>query len=299
MTPRWPPLPRPLPRTLPPLHHETYDSYLNRLAAANHVSFDDLDEVAHPGNDDPAPTDQLTALTGYPATALLAALPELRYHPALATTTLPGGASPTPRQFINDIRPPCRRCAATAGADPQLARIWATHDANACLRHQLWTGGGNDRPGHQPALAAIPDIIHAQLRHQRIVLRRGRPATRSAFHLAQGSWAALITTPGYAAQHDARLARLHLPGNDPGARKALTQAAAYPEIVAFTAILASPYWRAILLARTPPANQRFHAEFRRRVAPGHHEHRYPRFLFWLRRDLEWHPDQPDETGPPP
>ena len=37
MTPRWPPLPR----TPAPLRHETYESYLSRLAAANRLSFDD------------------------------------------------------------------------------------------------------------------------------------------------------------------------------------------------------------------------------------------------------------------
>ena len=297
MTVRWPPLPRRLPRVLAPLRHETYDSYLSRLAAANHVTFDTLDEVAHPGDDDPAAADQLAALTGHPAQALLHALPELRYHPARASA-LPGSAGPTPKNYINDIRPPCRHCAATAQADPQIARIWVTHDTNICIKHHLWIGDGNDHPRHQPGLAATPDIVHAQLRHHKIVRHHGRPATRSAFHTAQGSWASLVTIPGYTKPHSIRLAQLNQPGDDPGAQEALTEAASYPEIVAFTAILASPYWREIIVARTDAANQRFHAEFRDRVAPGHHEHRYPRLLFWLRRDLEWHPGQPDETGPP-
>src|SRR6266581_1511441 len=161
MTPRWPPLPRRLPRTPAPLRHETYESYLARLAAANSLSFDDLDEIAHLYDDDLDGLDQLAALTGYLATVLRHAIPELFHHQAAGTTAL-DGTSPTPREFINDIRPPCRRCAASAGADPGTARVWAAHDACVCVRHQLWIGEGNDQPSHQLDLGSHPDIVHAQ-----------------------------------------------------------------------------------------------------------------------------------------
>jgi hypothetical protein len=295
MTPRWPPLPRRLPRTLAPLRWETLASYLTRLAAANQISVSGITDLASISHDDPASLDRLTALTGCPATTLLHALPELRHHHAARALT--ADACPIPQTFINDIRPPCRCCAASTGADPDIAQVWATHDTNICLRHQLWIGDGNDHPHHQPALAATPDIIHAQLRHQRIVRHHGRPATRAAFRTAQSSWASLISIPAYTKPRDTRITRLSLPGPTAHAEDALASAADYPEIVTFTAILASPYWRATALARSPASNQRFHLEFRRRVAAGHHEHRDPRFLFWLRRDLEWHPDQPDETIP--
>lgn len=297
MTPRWPPLPRRLPRALAPLRWETCSSYLGRLAAANRASLAEITRLADPGDDDPASPDRLAALTGYSAAALQSALPELRYPPAPGTSAAPGRACPIPREYINDIRPPCRHCAASAGADPELARVWATHDVNVCVRHQLWIGEGNDHPQHQPGLTGNPGIVRAQLRHQRILRRRGRPASRSAFRTAQGSWASLITIPGYARQRNTRLARLSLPAGADSAEDALISAADYPEIVTFTAMLASPYWRSIALARTTADNQRFHLEFRRRLAPDHHERNYPRFLFWLRRDLEWHPGQPDETCP--
>jgi hypothetical protein len=89
---------------------------------------------------------------------------------------------------------------------------------------------------------------------------------------------------------------MRLAGNAAHAGEAIAEAAAYPETVALTAMLASPYWHAIVVSRTPAGNQRFHHEFRRRVAPDHHEHRYPRLLFWLRRDLERHPGQDEETA---
>jgi len=295
MTPRWPPLPRRLPRTPAPLRHETYESYLARLAAANSLSFDDLDEIAHLYDDDPAGLDQLTALTGYPAAALLHAIPALFHHQAAGTTAL-DGTSPTPREFINDIRPPCRRCAASAGADPGTARVWAAHDACVCVRHQLWIGEGNDQPSHQLDLGSHPDIVHAQIRHQRIVRSRGRPAARDAFNAARGLWLTMSTTPGYSSQREARTARVRAQAS---AEEAVSNAVTYPETVAFTAILASPHWRAIVLSRKPADNQRFHHEFRRRVATGHQENGYPRSLFWIRRDLERARAGTDDTGPYP
>ena len=295
MIPRWPPLPRRLPRTPAPLRHETYESYLARLAAANSLSFDDPDEIAHLYDDDLDGLDQLAALTGYPAAALRHAIPELFHHQA-AGSTAPGGSSPTPREFINDIRSPCRRCAATAGADPGTARVWATHDACACVRHQLWIGEGNDQPSHQLDLAPHPDIVHAQIRHQRIVRSRGRPAARDAFNAARGLWLTMSTTPGYSSQREARTARVRAQAS---AEEAVSNAVTYPETVAFTAILASPHWRAIVLSRKPADNQRFHHEFRRRVTAGHHENGYPRSLFWIRRDLERTGAGTDDTAPYP
>jgi len=296
MTPRWPPLPRRLPRALPPLHHETYDSYLTRLAAANHIGFYDLEEAAYPGTSDAAPTEQLAALTGYPAAALLRAIPELFHHPATVTTALTGHC-PTPRPFINDIRPPCRRCAAAHGADPTITEVWLTHDRTLCLRHQLWIGYGNDQPAHQLDLRPCPDIVQAQIHHQQITRRRGRPAAREAFHTARGLWEHISTTPGYTQPREARTARITT--HDTAAEDAVTSAATYPETVALTAMLASPHWRAIVLSRKPADNHRFHHEFARRVAPGHHKNGYPRLLFWIRRDLEWHPSQTDDTAPFP
>lgn len=297
MTIRWPPLPRRLPRVLAPLRHETYDSYLARLAAANHISFDALDEVAHLDDEDPATADQLAALTGYPASALVLAIPELFHHKAIDTTTLTN-ACPTPRQFINDIRPPCRRCAAVGGADPDIAQVWATHDVSICPQHRLWIGDGNDQPARQLDLRPCPDIIQAQIRHHRIVRSRGRAEARAAFHAAWGVWASMSTDPGYSAQRDARSTRISPQASAPTAEEAVGSAATYPETVAFTAILASPCWRAIILSRRPADNHRFHHEFSRRVAAGHHQNGYPRLLFWLRKDLE-HERDIDDTGPYP
>jgi hypothetical protein len=140
--------------------------------------------------------------------------------------------------------------------------------------------------------------VHAQIRHQRILRRRGRTATRAAFRAAHGLWAGLSTSPGYTRQRDTRAVRMRSAGNATDDPEAIAEAAAYAETVALTAMLASPCWRAIAVTRTPAGNQRFHHEFRRRVAPDHHQDRYPRLLFWLRRDLEWHPGDIDETGPP-
>jgi hypothetical protein len=129
--------------------------------------------------------------------------------------------------------------------------------------------------------------------------RYGRSATRSAFHCARGLWIIMSTTAGYTQQRQARTAHLRAQADAAAAEEAVTGALTYPETVAFTAILASPHWRAIILSRKPASNQRFHREFRRRLAPGHHENGYPRLLFWIRRDLERDRTATDDTGPYP
>jgi len=152
---------------------------------------------------------------------------------------------------------------------------------------------------NQLDLRPCPDIVHAQIRHQRILRSRGRPAARSAFLAARGLWAYMSTAPGYTWQRDARTARISAQARVITAEEAAGSAVTYPETVALTAILASPAWRTIALSRKPADSRRFHHELRRRVTTSHTDSSYPRLLFWIRRDLECSRYETDDTGPYP
>src|SRR6266550_4155702 len=99
----------------------------------------------------------------------------------------------------------------------------------------------------------------------------------------EGWWRTILGEPGYSHHRDARLAHADPTGH---AQAALDHAVDYPEVVAFTALLASPYWRGVLITRNPSDYQRLHTELCHRVGARHHEHAKPRQLSFLRRDLD-------------
>jgi hypothetical protein len=212
---RWPLLPRALPRTVTPIQHETYSSYLARLAAANTLDLSAVDALAGYDESDPDCLTRLAALSAQPVSVLLRAMPELRHHQDINTVGLADDGCPTPQTFVNDIRPACRRCAAVAGAAPGTVSVWVTHDRNVCLRHRLWIGVGVEHPDQQIELRGLPDIVHAQIRHRRLLRHRGRDETRAAFDIAEGWWPAITGQPGYTHHRDARLAHAHAIGLDP------------------------------------------------------------------------------------
>jgi hypothetical protein len=279
-----------------PLRHETYDSYLARLAAANHVGPDLLDALAGHDEGDPDCLTRLAALSAQSASVLLRAIPELRHHQDINTSDLADDGCPTAKPFINDIRPACRCCGAVAGAAPGTVSIWATHDRNVCLRHRLWIGAGVEHPDQQIDLRGLPDVVHAQIRHRRLLRHRGRDDVQEAFDVAEGWWRTILGEPGYGHHRDARLAHANPTGQ---AQAALDHAVDYPEVVAFTALLASPYWRGVLNTRNPSDYQRLHTELCHRVGARHHEHAKPRQLSFLRRDLDNAAHRRAETDPWP
>ena len=66
--------------------------------------------------------------------------------------------------------------------------------------------------------------------------------------------------------------------------------AAYPQAVALTRLLASPYWRERILGKDWPWPEEFETELRRTVAPGYIWGIYPRTRWRRDRDdplLEW------------
>ncbi len=261
---------RALPRTCRPAQDETTGSYLMRLAAANRIAGADLIGYLTAGTSQSIAEVSLTALaiaSGHPLLALAYALPELRtQHPGHQAMTLHGRTLPA---RPNTVRPACRRCAAAHGSAERID-IWYRHEQNICLSHWLWTGPGANHPRDQPDLAACPDIVHAQVRHLRLIRRYGRGAVHWACNAARLIWEAL-TYRGRGMPHVVR--DIPLPKGfghqdwptrpqDP-----VHAAASYPEVVTLTGLLASSHWRPFAGSAFAADHDRFRAELQRRLPP--------------------------------
>ena len=285
-----PKLPPPVPRLVVPLQDETQFSYLARIAAANHVPDRAVWERVR---NRPPDTDEdphvrsrwIAALAGIDQQRLLAAVSDLQVG-----STGPGGPLPvTGRPLPNHARsaPPCRFCAARRGApstrsvDPDRAlepEVWLSVEDNVCRRHQVWIGPDADSYDQQLDLHALPEVVQAQTRHQRLVRRRGRHEVFLAYTDAASIWWKLAWLHDYSTERDQRLHRYASTDIDPedlDFHDPLRRAVIYPETVALTALLANRYWRKKIVDRRPqacPARQAFHAEFTRRVTPHHNQH---------------------------
>ncbi len=224
---------RPLPRTVAPLHNESQDSYIERLARANRMIPLELREhLTDPGRirpgELPLPA-TLAQLAGQPLDRLLLALPDLA-TPELA------GKIPSRRDRLHPgwkIQPACRLCLAAKGV--RYARHWVPPGTTICPRHQRWTGAH----GQQFDIAALPEITHAHRRHRRIIRRHGwRPAARAMDQAASICWT-WWDNHQHTEALDRRQAILRRPAW-PGNQHALTlTACAYPDIVALAESLAS------------------------------------------------------------
>lgn len=299
---------RRLPRTVRPMTGETIDSYLLRLAAANHLTAADL--AAHlatrPFN--LATTVALPVLagaSGHNPAVLARALPELGPNPPAAGQRTPAAEDPVPRSA-------CRRCTATKGA-PGAVVVWTVPERNICLRHRLWTGQGVIAPHDQIDLAEHPQVVHAQLRHHRLVDRFGPVPTRAAHWRASQLWVD-VTWRGWGEPyhiprdlhpeqppHPNRRAgsgapwRLHT--DDPA-----YHAATYPETVTLAGLIAHPHWHALAMSDTDNDHDRFHAELWRRLPTdtAAQQPRLPNLRNLLRHatGTDGHPSTPAPQGNP-
>lgn len=302
----WPLLLRPLPRRVPPVRDETITSYLARLAQANR-----LDPVAlrhlltgSDRKDAAVPVARLAALTAIAPWSLAHAMPQICTPPERAHVDVANRPRPHARGEVVACRPCTARA---AGARP--VTVWALHDQVVCSRHRRWVSEDTD----QPDLSNQPEILDAARRHHWLIRRHGRDtvmrAYRDARHICVG-W----RLEGYDHEHDPgylrRMRIFHGP-DWPDVEEDSDQtfeAANYPQAVALTRLLASPYWRAWILERGWPWHDKFITELRRTVAPdfvwsvnprrrrrGQREDRYDPLLEWKQqtRHLEYQPPPPD------
>lgn len=240
-------LPR-LPVPIRLVRHEIVESYLTRLARANHLDPSELtDYLDASGN--PCGShrfDRLAAVTGHPAE---------RLHAMLATTVHPGQ---------HRRREACHRCLAQHGI-PTTVQLAAPTHHTICRRHRRWLPDSNNRPGQQYDLSGLPEIVAAQRQHARLVTHHEDQAAgfvTDAEHIIR-RW----TRYGHWPKHRHR--RLwHILGperswiveTDP----AVTMAN-YPETIALARLLANPCWFQHAISDGPADTARFHAEVGRRL----------------------------------
>jgi hypothetical protein len=293
---------RPLPRTVRPMPGETVNSYLHRLANANHITEDDL--ATHLGARQSklttkVPLQALAVASGQPAATLARALPELGPDPPVASRATPAPDAPA-------MRWACRRCTATRGVTTGVV-VWTVPEHNLCLRHQLWTGQAVTWSTDQIDLADHPEVVHAQLRHYRLTRRFGPGPARAAFQWATELWLD-VTLRGWGEPY-------HIPRNlhpDANGRRRdrqagsghpwvpythdpVYQAATYPEAVTLTGLVAHPHWRALAISDSEGDHDWFHAELWRRL-PNHAAAERPRLrnLRNLLRHAASAPSQADD-----
>lgn len=223
--PRFPILPPPLPRRLPPFSNETYASYLDRLARRNRLPQARLkDRVATPGL---TTVQNLAALTRIRPEALVLAMPHL--HPDPASVTLLRGRPRRLRQLA------CRRCARRRGHGEARIEVFARHEDVLCARHRLWLHHASSPSGQIP-IGDHRILLSAARRHRRLIRLRGRDTTHTAFCEATE----VVQHYARTIQHDPGLQDIYrslVHTLDATHRPTLMTLACYPWAVALTAIL--------------------------------------------------------------
>jgi hypothetical protein len=166
---------RRLPVAVRPAGRETIGSFMTRLARANSLRIPHLLALAAisgtrdftPATDDtrgwsrPTP-ERIATLAGRPLPALAAAIPLL--------ATMTPATSPPLRA--------CGRCTAAKNINGMVI-IRARPGDYLCTRHQQWLRGP-----HRPGLAALPEVIAAQHRHDKRTQALPDAGTARAYHLA-------------------------------------------------------------------------------------------------------------------
>jgi hypothetical protein len=255
---------RPLPRTVAPLHRESRDSYIERLAMANRMIPADLREHVtgpHPLRPGHRGLPQaLAQVSRQPLHRLLLALPDLR------TPELTARLPPPCRHRLHPgwkVQPACTLCLAAKGV--RYARHWVPPGTRVCLRHSRWTGSH----GQQFDITPLPQIARAQRRHHRLILRHGwKPVAQAMDGASRICWT-WWDNRRFTKALDRRRALLRGPAWS-GQQQSLTLAAcAYPDLVALADLLVSPPWRPLPFTGSTRDLNRFLSEIRARVAPGY------------------------------
>lgn len=235
---------RRLPRAVSLFPDETVDSFIARLAAANHVEVEELRALLDVRMLKKTPItalrEPLAIVSGHSERRLTLALPEFIEQ---KNTDVPGLID---RPLINDRLTPrsaCRRCVRRAGiAEPVIC--WMTHDRNVCLRHWLWTGEGCRQASDQVDVTPLPATVLAQRQHRNLIARHGRRWVNLAFHDAKKIYFDWKERYGFGPKEAIarRMAILASPSGKPVPDNIALAVGFHPEIVALSGLLASDHW---------------------------------------------------------
>ncbi|WP_331755936.1 TniQ family protein [Streptomyces sp. NBC_01643] len=242
---------RRLPCTVRPFHNETVDSFIARLATANHLRVDELRNYLGVRILKSTPVtallEPLSAVSGYPASTLRLAMPEFitaKYtdEPGLIERPL----TTRPQSLA---QPACRRCVRAAGITTSVER-WVTHDHNVCLRHRLWIGTGCQNPQDHADLRRLPRVSLAQRHHRNLLALHGRRWVHGRFREAQDIYLKWYKQREFASQREVvrRMIALASATRRPLTKDVVLPAIFHPEIVALTGLLASDHWERRLFA---------------------------------------------------
>lgn len=133
-----------------------------------------------------------------------------------------------------------------------------------CFRHLRWLG---DIPTKgQPDLSGQPEILAVNRRHHRLIRRHGRETTGLAFARARYVCQVWDRRGEHQEQFQRLMSLFHGPSWRVSAFDPTVHAASYPQIVALTRLLASPFWWTKSHQDWPELTE-FAAELRRTVAP--------------------------------
>ncbi|TMR10111.1 hypothetical protein ETD85_60800 [Nonomuraea zeae] len=181
-----------LPRRPAPILDETLDSYLNRLATANHLEPSSLRELLSGSRlkSVPVPPHRLARLTGYPQRSLRYAILELCTPDELGSMKLDG--RPRPGE-AHQCRSFCGSCLLKHDVSPNNGSPvrWHHFEDVICWRHRRWIAFSGETAEPQPRLHHVEDVLHANRQHRRLCRRYGRKALMTAFHDADyifSSW---------------------------------------------------------------------------------------------------------------
>jgi hypothetical protein len=276
----WPLDLRPLPRHVAPVPDETITSYLTRLAEANRLDPAALRHLlsgSHRKNAE-IPFAAVVAVSGIPASRLAFAMPQICTPAERAHVDVTH--RPRPRH-LRDQHIASRPCTAAASGGRPVT-VWALHEHVVCSPHRRWLSEDED----QPDLSRQPEILDAARRHRWLIRRHGRDTVMRAHRDARSICVAWRLDGIPDDPFDRRMVIFHGPHwREKEADTMQTfDAAIYPQAVALTRLLASPYWRQHFLKGWRSPNT-FMAELRRTVAPNHVWGEYPR--------IRWQPDRDD------
>jgi hypothetical protein len=191
---------------------------------------------------------RLLAYTGLDGGRLIRAVPSL-----VPRTYLLGDPPAVRLSFLKAPIVECPACRLRRGGAHTDTRVFS--HKTACLRHGYWLYGQGR--GQRLNLLALPEVVTAQRRLERIVSRRGSNAAMQAFELAgwylRHAWRIDYHPHWYPALIERWQDRVRAAGVTVASTAwQLPTWATHPECVALAAVFASPYWAEVAV---PSANQ--------------------------------------------